>query len=237
MITKVEGSNLFLADHGWLKSRFHFSFAEYHNPRNMNFGVLRVLNDDIVEPGTGFGAHPHRDMEIVSYIVQGELTHRDSMGNERTLGRGDMQYMSAGTGVLHSEYNQGETPVRFLQVWILPDRNEHAPAYGDAEIPWPDRENRWLHLVQGGAHAPESGTRTIPVKVNQDVNFYVTETEQEIAFEVGAGRQAYLVLVEGAAEVNGHRLEARDALTVRGEHLSIRPDPKAHVFVVEMARD
>lgn len=234
MVTKVESKDLFLADHGWLKSRFHFSFAEYYNPQNVNFGVLRVLNDDIVQAGTGFGAHPHRDMEIVSYVVDGRLTHRDNMGNERTIGRGHVQYMSAGTGVVHSEYNQGDGPLRFLQLWILPDRAGHEPAYGDFEFQWAERSDRWLHLVSPVSPSSEEGAA--PVRIHQDANFYVTETANEIRFEVGKDRQAYLVLVEGAADVNGRRLETRDALTSQGETLVIRPDGKAHVFVVEMAR-
>ena len=231
MITEVASKDLYLADHGWLQSRFHFSFAEYYNPGNVNFGVLRVLNDDIVAPGTGFGTHPDRDMEIVSYVVDGELTHKDNMGNERSLGRGNVQYLSAGTGIAHSEYNNGEDPVRFLQIWILPDRPGHEPAYGDHEFAWEDRKNAWLHLV-----APRDADAQAPVRINQDANFYATETDQELAFAVPAGRQAYMVLVEGEADVNGRPLGTRDALAVQEEDLVIKPNGKAHVFVVEMAK-
>ncbi len=225
----VEARNLFLADHGWLKSRFHFSFAEYYNPANVHFGVLRVLNDDIVAPGTGFGTHPHRDMEIVTYVVEGCLTHKDSMGHERSLGRGNVQYLSAGTGITHSEYNPGETPLRFLQIWILPDRANHKPAYGEAHFAPEERRHRWLHLVSsrgGGA----------PVELNQDANFYVTETDREIEFALDAGRQAYLVLIEGRAQINGQVLETRDALTAQEETLRIVPEGQAHVILIEMAR-
>ena len=117
--------------HGWLDSHFHFSFAEYYNPENINFGVLRVWNDDIVLPGTGFGTHPHDNMEIISYVLEGELSHADSMGNEQTLTRGQVQYMSAGTGITHSEYNHGEVPLRFFQIWIFADKRGYRPNYGD----------------------------------------------------------------------------------------------------------
>ena len=121
MVKKIEKERMFLSNQGWLESRFHFSFAEYRDFNNMHFGALRVLNDDIVHPQSGFGMHPHNDMEILSYIVDGEITHKDSMGNERTLHRGEVQYMSAGTGVMHSEYNNHKSKdLRLLHIWILP---------------------------------------------------------------------------------------------------------------------
>ena len=124
--TNMGGSNL-----GWLQSLYHFSFADYFNPKNLKFGKLRVINDDLVQPGTGFPTHPHRDMEIVTYVIDGELTHADSMGNERVLSRGDVQFMTAGTGITHSEYNRGEDILRFLQIWIMPERSMLTPNYGD----------------------------------------------------------------------------------------------------------
>ena len=125
-VEKMGESNL-----GWLRSKFHFSFAEYFNENNINFGVLRVINDDHISAGTGFDTHPHRDMEIITYVVHGYLTHKDSMGNESTLSRGQVQYMSAGTGVRHSEYNNHSEELRLLQIWVLPDRKGHTPNYGE----------------------------------------------------------------------------------------------------------
>lgn len=122
MLRKIESKNMGSINMDWLKSIFHFSFAQYYNPDNMNFGVLRVINDDLIKANTGFDTHPHKDMEIISYVVRGQLTHGDSMGNENTLNRGHVQYMSAGTGVYHSEHNLGEKTLRLLQIWILPDR-------------------------------------------------------------------------------------------------------------------
>ena len=134
MLRYIDHTKMGRGIHGWLDSHFHFSFAEYYNPQNIQFGVLRVVNDDMVQPGTGFDTHPHQNMEILSYVVQGELTHADNMGNEQTLTRGQVQYMSAGTGVLHSEYNMGKDLLRFLQIWILPDASGYQPNYGDYRL-------------------------------------------------------------------------------------------------------
>ena len=123
MLRKLDHNNMGKSNLGWLRSVFHFSFAEYYNPKNINFGVLRVINDDLVDSQTGFPTHPHQNMEIISYVVNGELTHGDSMGNESTITRGHVQYMSAGTGVYHSEQNFGDETLRLLQIWILPDQS------------------------------------------------------------------------------------------------------------------
>lgn len=149
MIRKLDHENMGRSDLGWLKSLFHFSFADYYNPNNMNFGVLRVINDDLVQAGTGFGTHPHKDMEIVSYVVDGNLTHGDSMGNKNTITRGHVQYLSAGTGIHHSEHNLGSNTARFLQIWIVPDNRGHKPAYGDHKFDWDLRKNKWFHFVSG----------------------------------------------------------------------------------------
>lgn len=227
-ISKIEGKKLYLSNLGWLKSRFHFSFAEYYNPQNMHFGVLRVLNDDLVEAGSGFEMHPHRDMEIISYVVEGELTHQDSMGNRETISRGEIQYMSAGTGVVHSEHNRGDSLLRFLQIWILPDRTGGKPNYGDHRFPVESRRDNWLHMV-----SPEGGGA--PVEIYQDANFYSTITEKPIGFGVKPGRQVYLVLIEGKASVNGTALIARDALESRATNLTIQPEGEAHMLAIEMA--
>ncbi len=217
-------------DLGWLDSHFHFSFADYYNPNNMNFGVLRVLNDDLIQAENGFGMHPHRDMEIVSYLVDGALTHGDSMGNKETITRGEVQYMSAGTGVMHSEINEGAETVRLLQIWFIPNENGLKPNYGDFRFKWEDRMNQWLHLVSGNDDAP--------VKINQDVNMFATFLDKGKAaeFTVAKGRQAYLITIEGATTVNGINLVARDAIESVEEDLTIQADADAHVLVIEMAK-
>jgi redox-sensitive bicupin YhaK (pirin superfamily) len=218
-------------DHGWLKSYFHFSFADYYNPQNVGFGVLRVLNDDRVAPHHGFDAHPHRDMEIVTYVVSGELTHEDDLGHTAVVGRGHVQYMSAGTGIVHGERNDGDEPVRLLQVWILPDRKGHTPAYGDHRFAWEGRENRWLHMVSGPRGAA-------PVRINQDANFYSLSLDagREAAMAVAPGRQAYLVQIEGSADINGVRLEPHDALEIVEEHIVVKAKQRSHFLLIEMKK-
>lgn len=232
MLRKVDHNNMGRSNLGWLRSLFHFSFAEYYNPENMNFGVLRVINDDLIAAGTGFGTHPHRDMEIISYVVEGDLTHGDSMGNQETVGRGHVQYMSAGTGVLHSEVNNGDETLRLLQIWILPDKTGYSPNYGDFRFNWEDRHNNWLHMVSG-----KDGNAA--VKVNQDVNFYslFLDQDKEISFPVASGRQAYLVQIEGTSDINEINLDARDGLEIIEEEIHIKAKETSHFLVIEMAKE
>ena len=142
MIRKIENKNMGKGDFQWLKTNYHFSFANYYNPDNIQFGVLRVLNDDIIKPHSGFDTHPHQDMEIITYVIEGQLTHEDSHGNRRTVGRGDVQYMSAGKGIYHSEYNHGDEDLRLLQIWIKPDKPGLEPNYGDLSLPFDKRLNK-----------------------------------------------------------------------------------------------
>lgn len=232
MLNKLDHQKMGTSNLGWLKSIFHFSFAEYYNPKNMNFGVLRVINDDLIEPKKGFDTHPHQDMEIISYVVDGQLTHGDSMGNKQTLERGQVQYMSAGTGIYHSEYNLGDSVARFLQIWILPDQKGHTPQYVDYRFDWSDRHNKWLHLVSGNGGAA-------PIHINQDVNLYVVEIEQGqvIDFSLSEGRQVYLVQIEGESAINGLTLSQRDALEVSGEDIVIQAQEKSHILLVEMKQE
>ena len=149
MIKVIKHENMGRSDRGWLHSLFHFSFAEYYKPDNIKFGALRVVNDDRFDPHGGFGMHPHDNMEIISYVVDGQLTHRDSLGNGSRLERGDVQYMSAGSGIMHSEYNDTNEPPRFLQIWILPDEKNAEPNYGDHRFDWEDRVGKWMPVAVG----------------------------------------------------------------------------------------
>ena len=177
MIRKIDKNNMGKSDLGWLKSIFHFSFAEYHNPKNINFGVLRVINDDLIAENTGFPLHPHKDMEIITYVVNGEVTHTDSIGNESIIRRGEVQYMSAGTGIYHSEANNSSTEVlRALQIWILPDFRNHVPNYGEYRFEWSDRKNKFLHMVSSKSGAA-------PIKINQDINIYTIFLEKGLSEE------------------------------------------------------
>lgn len=232
MLRKLDNKNMGRSNLGWLQSIFHFSFADYYNPSNMNFGVLRVINDDLVKSNTGFGLHPHRDMEIISYVVDGELNHGDTMGNKNTITRGHVQYMSAGTGIAHTEYNYGQTTSRFLQIWLVPDQHGLTPNYGDHRFEWKDRENKWLQIVS-------DITGDAPIKIHQDANIYVTQLDpdKEISFQVGPGRQAYLVQIEGSSEINSITLNERDALEIVEEDILIKAKDLSHVLVVEMEKE
>ncbi|GIM07422.1 hypothetical protein Vretimale_11516 [Volvox reticuliferus] len=201
-VARVPHSSLHLSKPTWwLESRFHFSFADYWDPARENFGVLRVLNDDLVKAGAGFGAHPHRDAEIFSYVVAGQLSHADSMGNKEALPRGCVQYMSAGTGVVHSEMNEGSETCRFLQLWITPDRRGHKPQYGSSVYDKADRHNRLLQILGGTGASPAWPKTAKPqsIHLHQDANVFVSESDPLTRFELSLGpkRQAYMVCIEG----------------------------------------
>lgn len=223
---KMGGSDL-----GWLKSKYHFSFSNYYNPSNINFGDLRVLNDDLIADGYGFDMHPHKDMEILTYVIDGELTHEDNMGNKRVIKRGEIQYMSAGTGVSHSEHNFGDEILRLIQIWIYPDREGYKPDYGDASFDWNLRINNWFKLA-GNVNS------NAPIKIYQDVNIDVTYLEegQEINYPVRAERQAYLVQLEGMSIINNVNLNARDALEIIEEDIKIKAVTDSHLFIIEMVK-
>jgi len=228
-------------DENWLKSRFHFSFAEYSSGPKQ-YGVLRVMNDDLVQAARGFGEHPHRDMEIITFVVDGGLTHQDSMGNSETLGRGSIQFMTAGTGVEHSEANKDKSShLRFIQSWVLPRQRGLKPNYGSMvgdEVAAEARRDQWAHLVGD----VEDRAGRAPVKINQDCNVFVVELSPGRAsppLEVRAGRQAYLLCVEGGAEAAsvGQVLQRHDGAEVKGP-LSLQLTASAEgalVLVFEMA--
>lgn len=198
----------------WLKSRFHFSFAEHSNPKNQGFGVIRVMNDDLVQPKRGFGKHPHRDMEILTYIVEGELSHKDSMGTQESLGRGAIQFMTAGKGVMHSEFNHGEKPVRFIQTWIVPSSTGLTTNYGSCSGDATARRNKLQHLV---SNVKDTSIST-PVEIHQDADAYVTELDlgEKVSLEISSGRQGYLLCIEGGIKVNGAQLQKYDACEITG---------------------
>ena len=213
MITLRRSQERGYADHGWLKSFHSFSFADYHDPAHMGFGPLRVINEDRVAPGTGFGTHGHRDMEIISYVLDGELAHRDSMGNGSVIRPGDVQRMSAGTGVRHSEFNHAQDrTTHFLQIWIEPNVTGIAPGYEEKRFSDADKQGR-LRLVASPDGADGS------VRIHQDARMYVSRLApgQSLSAELAAGRLGYLHLVRGAVTVNGERLAGGDAAKVRDE--------------------
>ncbi|WP_417282917.1 pirin family protein [Comamonas sp.] len=219
------------ADHGWLKSFHSFSFSGYHDPRHMGFGNLRVINEDRIAPGTGFGAHGHRDMEIISYVMQGALSHKDSMGNEQTIVPGEVQRMSAGSGVVHSEHNhaQGET-THFLQIWVLPAREGIEPGYEQKAFPEAEKRGR-LRLVASPDGAEGS------VTLNADARLFAGLFDGAEAAEMvlPAGRKTYVHLVSGELTVNGQRLTGGDAALLDNEsRLHLAQGKHAEVLVFDL---
>jgi hypothetical protein len=228
MITLRPAAERGHADHGWLQARHTFSFADYHDPRWMGFRSLRVLNDDTVAGGGGFGMHPHRDMEIITYILEGALEHQDSLGHGRVIRPGEFQYMAAGTGVRHSEFNHSPTaPVHLLQIWIQPDTRGVPPAY--AEKPMTDAAPGRLHLV-----ASKSG-RDGSLAIHQDADLYLGRFAGGDTAELALrpGRHAWVQVAEGEVELNGHQLKAGDGAALSDEaavRLRARGPAQALVF-------
>jgi len=213
MITLRKASDRGHADHGWLDTRHTFSFAGYHDPRHMGFRGLRVINEDRVQPSKGFGTHSHQDMEIISYVLEGALQHRDSMGTGAVIRPDDVQRMSAGTGVSHSEFNASATePVHFLQIWLLPSRPGIPPGYEQKTFPRQQKDGR-LQLVASPDGAGGS------VTIHTDARLYAGLFDQGASGELrlSEGRHAWVQVVRGRARVNGHDLEAGDGAALSGE--------------------
>jgi quercetin 2,3-dioxygenase len=213
MITLRRSRERGYADHGWLKSFHSFSFADYYDPAHMGYGPLRVINEDRIAPGTGFGTHGHRDMEIISYVLDGELAHRDSMGNGSVIRPGDVQRMSAGSGVRHSEYNHAaDRTTHFLQIWIEPNVAGIAPSYEEKRFADADRQGR-LRLIASPDGVDGS------VRIHQDARLYASRVSggQTLEAMLAAGRLGYLHLIHGAVTVNDQRLEGGDAAKIRDE--------------------
>lgn len=198
--------------HGWLESRHTFSFAEYHDPAHMGFGPLRVINEDVVAPGRGFGMHPHRDMEIISYVLSGELEHADSLGHRGVIKPGEVQRISAGSGLMHSEANPSRTtPVHFLQIWITPSERGGTPGYEQRSLLSPADAGSLRRII-----SPDGAAGTIAIRQDASVYAGVFPNGGAAAFDVAAGRRAWLQIARGTATINGHRLEAGDAAAVTG---------------------
>ena len=220
------------ADHGWLKSFHSFSFAGYHDPRHMGWGNLRVINEDRIAPGTGFGTHGHRDMEIISYVLSGELAHRDSMGHVKGIPPGDVQRMSAGRGVMHSEFNHAkDQQTHFLQIWILPNVQGIEPGYEQKTIPPAQKRGR-LALVassQGGEHG---------VRIHADAHLWAGcfDGPEHDQLALDPKRLAYVHVIQGQLSVNGHRLQGGDALLMQSESaLRLEAGQSAEVLVFDLA--
>ncbi|UUX95591.1 pirin family protein [Aquabacterium sp. J223] len=233
MIELRAGADRGHADHGWLKSQHSFSFADYHDPQHMGFGPLRVINEDRVAPGMGFGTHGHRDMEIVSYVLEGELAHQDSMGNGSVIRPGDVQRMSAGTGVRHSEFNHAkDRTTHFLQIWIEPAERGIAPGYEEKHFPEAAKRGRLALLA-----SPDGGEGS--VTLHQDARLYagLFDGDERASLQLAAGRLGYVHLARGTLTVNGRALVAGDALKLAGEpELRLEAGDGAEVLVFDLPR-
>jgi redox-sensitive bicupin YhaK (pirin superfamily) len=221
------------ANHGWLDSYHSFSFAGYQDPRHMGFGPLRVINEDRVAPGSGFGTHGHRDMEIISYVLEGALAHKDSMGTGSTIVPGDVQRMSAGRGVLHSEYNDDQAgTTHFLQIWIEPDVTGIAPSYEQKHFAAEEKRGR-LRLVA----SPDG--RAGSVSIHQDALLYagLFDGAESATYSLKEGRKGYVHVARGTVQVNGHTLRAGDALKTDAGRIEIERGEGAEVLVFDLPGD
>jgi redox-sensitive bicupin YhaK (pirin superfamily) len=203
------------ANHGWLDSYHSFSFSRYYDPEHMQYSVLRVINEDVVAPDMGFGMHPHRDMEIVTYMLSGQLRHMDNLGNGSVIRTGDVQRMTAGTGIVHSEFNaSSEEPAHLLQIWLLPERNDLQPSYEEKHFDQSEKLNQWRLIASRDA-------REGSLLIHQDVSLFATVLEQgkSMSYELAAERSAYLQVARGRVDLNGEVLLAGDAAKIEGEQL------------------
>lgn len=198
------------ADHDWLNTKHHFSFADYHDPARVHWGALRVWNDDEIEAGTGFPLHPHANMEIITYVREGAITHRDSLGNEGRTTAGDVQVMSAGSGIRHSEYNREPELTKIFQIWIVPTQQGGQPAWGTKPFPKHDRSGKFVTLASGFANDNDA----LPIRADARVLGATLKAGESVEYTIGAGRHGYLVPAKGAVEVNGTRVNARDGAAI-----------------------
>lgn len=212
MIEKRSFESLGHADHGWLNARHHFSFANYHDPARMGWGSIRVWNDDEIAANSGFPPHPHRDMEIITYVRTGAITHQDSMGNQGRTGAGDVQVMSAGTGVRHAEYNLEPETTTLFQIWIEPKRQGGSPSWGAKPFPKGDRSGKFVTLASGF----EGDAGALPIRADARVLGATIKKGESLTHVVGDGRHAYLVPATGAIEIDGERFNARDGVALSG---------------------
>ena len=217
----------------WLESRFHFSFAAYHDPARMNWGALRVWNDDRVKAGNGFGMHPHRDMEIVTYVRSGAITHTDSLGNCGRTEAGDVQVMSAGTGITHAEHNLEDADTTLFQIWILPDARGHAPGWATRRFPKGADDGRLVVLASG--RATDRGSGALPIHQDAAVLGATLRAGETVRHPLGPGRKAYLVPADGRVTVNGTALGPGDGAAIADESaLAIIADSAAEIVLVDV---
>jgi redox-sensitive bicupin YhaK (pirin superfamily) len=219
------------ADHGWLQARHHFSFADYYDPARMNWGALRVWNDDTIAAGAGFPPHPHADMEIITYVRRGAITHQDNLGNRGRTEAGDVQVMSAGAGIVHSEYNREDAPTQIFQIWIEPRRRGGAPRWGARPFPKAGRSGRLVTLASGFAEDAEA----LEIRADARVLGATLKAGESIDHPLGVERRAYLVPASGSVTINGVRVGARDGAAISAvETLHIAATEDSEIILVDV---
>jgi redox-sensitive bicupin YhaK (pirin superfamily) len=232
MIERRPFNTLGGADHGWLNAKHHFSFASYHDPKRMGWGALRVWNDDTIAPGTGFPPHPHGDMEIITYVREGAITHRDNLGNEGRTEAGDVQVMSAGSGITHSEYNLEPGVTRIFQIWIIPDEQGRPPSWGAKPFPRGERAGKFVTLASGF----EEDGDALPLRTDARVLGATLKAGESTSYALADGRYGYLVPAKGSVEINGVKLDARDGAAIRNEPaLTVTALEDAELVLVDAA--
>ena len=230
MIEKRSFDSLGHADHGWLNARHHFSFANYYDPQRMGWGAIRVWNDDEIAPNSGFPPHPHKDMEIITYVRTGAITHQDSMGNQGRTGAGDVQVMSAGTGVRHAEYNLEPVTTTLFQIWILPREGGGAPSWGAKPFPKGERSGKFVTLASGFAEDSDA----LPIRADARVLGATLKAGESVTHSVGEGRHAYLVPAVGRIEIDGQPFDARDGAALSGgQTVTITAIEDAEIVLVD----
>ncbi len=233
-ITRIERrpfDSLGHADHGWLDARHHFSFADYYDPARMGWGAIRVWNDDTIAPQNGFPPHPHRDMEIITYVRSGAITHQDSMGNSGRTEAGDVQVMSAGSGVRHAEYNLENEPTTIFQIWIEPRSKGGSPSWGAKPFPKDDRSGHFVTLASGFADDREA----LPIRADARVLGATIRSGESVTYTVGEGHHAYLVAATGAITIDGEAFAARDGAALIGGTYTIAAAEDAELVLVDAA--
>jgi redox-sensitive bicupin YhaK (pirin superfamily) len=219
------------ADHGWLDAKHHFSFAGYHDPARMGWGALRVWNDDTIAPQTGFPPHPHADMEIITYVREGAISHKDSLGNAGRTVAGDVQVMSAGTGITHAEYNLESETTRIFQIWIIPDEHGQSPSWGTKPFPRGERSGRFVALASGF----KDDTDALPLRTEARVLGATLQAGETAEYILAPGRYGYLVPASGRIDLNGVNLEARDGAAIHDERtLRVTAQEDAELVLVDV---
>lgn len=222
-------ASLGAANHGWLDAHHHFSFADYHDPARMNWGAIRVWNDDLIAPQSGFPPHPHADMEIITYVRTGAITHKDSLGNQGRTEAGDVQVMSAGSGIRHAEYNVENEPTTLFQIWIIPNRKGGSPSWGAKPFPKDDRSGAWQILASGF----ESDVDALPIRTDARVLGATIKAGESLEYEVGAKRHAYMVPATGVIEIDGQRANARDGIAINEGSIKITAIEDSEIVLVD----